>query len=122
MLCACGCLFGMLAGFFPRIALGLVWIFTDYVKNVFDGFLLPFLGLLFLPYTTLFYVLAYKPVTGLTTWGLFFVIFGFVLDMMTYAGNAYTNRSTISQVETASPTEAVVVVKDAAMGSSDDTK
>lgn len=118
MLCACGCLFGLLAGFLPRIALGFVWIFTDYVSRAFEGFLLPFLGLIFLPYTTLFYVLAYHPATGLSTWGIFFVVFGFILDVMTYSGNAYRHRQTISDVNNASPTEAVVVVKEAATGTS----
>ena len=52
-----GCLFALLAGFAPRIALVLVWIFTNLVDRAFHGFLIPLLGLLLFPYATLFYVL-----------------------------------------------------------------
>ena len=41
-----GCLFALLAGFAPRIALVLVWIFTNLVDRAFHGFLIPLLGLL----------------------------------------------------------------------------
>jgi hypothetical protein len=44
-----GCLFALLAGFFPRIALVLVWIFTNLVDRAFNGFILPLLGLILLP-------------------------------------------------------------------------
>jgi hypothetical protein len=47
-----GCLFALLAGFAPRIALVLVWIFTDLVDRAFHGFLIPLLGLLLFPYAT----------------------------------------------------------------------
>src|SRR5512133_1007821 len=50
-----GCLFALLAGFAPRIALVLVLIFTNLVDRAFTGFLVPLLGLILLPYATLFY-------------------------------------------------------------------
>jgi hypothetical protein len=59
-----GCLLALLAGFAPRVALALVWIFTNWVDRAFNGFLIPLLGLIVFPYATLFYVLAYSPVTG----------------------------------------------------------
>ena len=37
------------------------------------GLLLPLLGLVFLPFMTLFYVLAYRPVVGVSGWGWFFL-------------------------------------------------
>ena len=49
----------LLAGFAPRVALALVWIFTNLVDRAFNGFLIPLLGLIIFPYATLFYVLAY---------------------------------------------------------------
>src|SRR5437773_2128722 len=57
-----GCLVALLAGFAPRVALALVWIFTNLVDRAFNGFLIPLLGLIVFPYATLFYVLAYSPV------------------------------------------------------------
>ena len=60
----------------------ITWIFTNRVDIAFKGdFWLPFLGLLFLPYTTFFYVLAYAPVREVTGIGWFFVAFGFLLDL-----------------------------------------
>ena len=47
-----GCLFALLAGFAPRIALVLVWIFTNLVDRAFSGFFVPLLGLILLPYAT----------------------------------------------------------------------
>ena len=59
-----GCLLALLAGFAPRVALALVWIFTNLVDRAFNGFLIPLLGLIVFPDATLFYVLAYSPVSG----------------------------------------------------------
>jgi hypothetical protein len=52
-----GCLFALLAGFLPRFALVCVWIFTNDVDRAYDTFILPLLGLIFLPLTTLVYAL-----------------------------------------------------------------
>jgi hypothetical protein len=90
----CGCLFAMGAAAFPRLALLFVWIFTDWVNRAFHNtFIWPLLGIIFLPFTTLFYVFAYIPGLGLTGWGWLFVIIGFLIDISSYGGSAYTNRS-----------------------------
>jgi len=49
-----GCLLALLAGICPRVALVLVWIFTNWVDRAFNGFLIPLLGLIVCPYATLF--------------------------------------------------------------------
>ena len=87
-----GCLFALLAGFAPRIALGLVWIFTNLVDRAFTGFLVPLLWLIFLPYATLFYVLSWSPVGGVSGWGWFWVILGVIFDIGHWAGGGYTGR------------------------------
>ena len=48
--------------------------------------MLPLLGLLLLPYTTLFYVLAYAPIVGVSAIGWFFVALGFLLDLASLFG------------------------------------
>jgi hypothetical protein len=89
----CGCLFALGASVAPRLALLFTWLFTPLVTRAFHGiFIWPFLGLLFLPFTTLMYVLVWSPVYGLSGWGWFFVIVGFVLDVSSYSGSAYGNR------------------------------
>ena len=87
-----GCLFALMAGFAPRVALGFVWIFTNLVDRAFSTFILPLLGLIFLPYATLFYVLAWNPVGGVSGWGWFFVILGVIFDIGHWAGSASTGR------------------------------
>ena len=94
-----GCLFALLAGFAPRVALVLIWIFTNLVDRAYNGFLIPFLGLLILPYATLFYVLAYNPATdGLNGWGWTFVILGFIFDIGHWVGGGVTGRQRYATV------------------------
>ena len=87
-----GCLLVLLASFAPRLVLVLMWIFGDMVDRAFSGFVLPLLGLIALPYTTLFYVLAWSPIGGVSGWGWVLVASGFLLDVAHWAGNAYTGR------------------------------
>jgi hypothetical protein len=83
-----GCLFALTAGFFPRIALVLLWIFTDDVDRAFDSFWIPLLGLIFLPLTTIMYALTWAPVVGIEGFDYFLVIFAFILDLLSYGGGA----------------------------------
>ena len=83
----CGCFVVLLGSAFPRLALVVTWIFTDRVDIAFDGWVLPLAGLIFLPYTTFFYVLAFAPIAGVTGFGWFLVVLGFLLDVSSYAGS-----------------------------------
>lgn len=91
MILGCGCLFAILAASFPRVALLFVWVFTPLVERAFSTFVGPLLGLAFLPFTTLVYVLLF-PVIG---WGWLWVGLGLLADISTYAGSAYRNRAQI---------------------------
>ena len=56
------CCLALAAGFIgPRFALLVWWIFGDKVDAAFSSFFWPLLGLLFLPWTTIAYVLAWGP-------------------------------------------------------------
>jgi hypothetical protein len=91
-----GCLFAVIAVLSPRLALALVWIFTSEVTKAFHGsFIWPFLGLIFLPFTTLIYCLVYAPGAGVTGWGWLCVVLAFLADMAAYGGSGYTNRDRI---------------------------
>ena len=87
-----GCLLALLAGFAPRVALILIWIFSNLVDRAFTGFLIPLLGLILFPYATLFYVLAYNPVTEVSSWGWAFVVLGFIFDIGHWVGGGQTGR------------------------------
>lgn len=92
----CGCLFALAAASAPRLVLLFTWLFTPLVSRAFQSaFLVPLLGIVFLPFTTLMYVLAWTPF-GMTGWGWFFVILGLLLDIGSYSGSAYGNRSRLS--------------------------
>lgn len=95
-----GCIFAAGAASFPRLALIFMWIFTNWVTRAFQGaFLLPLLGIIFLPFTTLMYVFSYNPIYGMTGWGWFWVILGFFLDLGTYSGGAFANRARMAQTQ-----------------------
>ncbi|MBN9387674.1 MAG: hypothetical protein J0I20_06435 [Chloroflexi bacterium] len=86
------CLFALIALISPRLALFLVWLLTPLVNRAFDGFLIPFLGFLFLPMTTLLYVLVYSPDYGVSGFGYLLVLVGFLIDLGSYGGSGYRNR------------------------------
>jgi hypothetical protein len=55
-----GCLFALLAGFFPRLALFIVWVARPaLVGAAFGTWIVPLLGIIFLPFATLMYVILY---------------------------------------------------------------
>jgi hypothetical protein len=88
-----GCLIFLLAAFAPRIALLLVWIFTPYVTRAFHGgFIWPFLGIIFLPFTTLIYSLVYVPGIGVHGVRWLWVVLGVLLDIFWHSGGARRAR------------------------------
>ena len=79
------CLFALIAVLSPRLALLLLWFFSPWVDGAFAGFFLPLLGLIFLPWTTLMFVLVDAPVGGIHVAGWILVGLGVVLDLSSYA-------------------------------------
>lgn len=76
-----------------RAALVVTWIFTNLVDRAFEGWLLPVLGLVFLPWTTLIYVLAYSPVHGVSFLGWVLVALGAFADVGTLADGGRRART-----------------------------
>jgi hypothetical protein len=77
---------------FPRIALVLLFLFSNYLQNAYHGFLLPLLGFLFLPLTTLAYawmINAGRPTTGIN---LLILIVAVVIDVGGLGGGAYHRK------------------------------
>ena len=77
-----GCLFILMAGFFPRIALFIVWVARPAkVDAAFDdSWIWPLLGLIFLPFATLVYVILWQ-VGGLSGGDWFWVILAGLFDV-----------------------------------------
>lgn len=92
------CLVALGALVSPRLALVLIWIFSDRFSIAFDGWILPVLGFVFLPWTTLAWTVAYQRIEGVTGFGWFVVVFAFFVDL---AAHGSTERARRSQDATA---------------------
>ena len=87
-----GCLLALLGAFAPRIAFLIIWIARPvYVDAVFDTFIFPLLGLIFLPFTTLIYVLLDAPPVGIAGFDWFWIVLAVLLDLSHY-GSLYAAR------------------------------
>jgi len=72
----------------PRFALFVLFLFSEYLTRAFDTFFIPFLGFLFLPWTTLAYAVAQNSFGGLHDIGLLLVILGVLADVGVFGGGA----------------------------------
>jgi hypothetical protein len=87
------CCLALIAGFLgPRLALFIWWVFGNKVDAAFDTWVWPLLGLIFLPWTTLAYVLAWGPVNAVSGAGWLVVALGFAVDIASYSARAAKNR------------------------------
>ena len=87
------CCLALTAGFLgPRIALFIWWVFGNKVDAAFDTWVWPLLGLIFLPWTTLAYVLAWGPINAVSGAGWLVVALGFAADIATYSARAAKSR------------------------------
>jgi hypothetical protein len=80
----CGCLLALAAVLSPRLAVFLLWLFTDRMSEAFDSFWIALIGFIFLPWTTLAWAVAHAPRSGVTGFGWFVVILAFFADMSTH--------------------------------------
>lgn len=83
------CLLLILFVAFPRIALALLFFFSNYLQRAYHGLLLPLLGFLFLPLTTLAY--AWMTNTGQPMAGinLLILLVAVIVDLGGLGGGAY---------------------------------
>jgi hypothetical protein len=87
------CLFAILAGLFPRVAFLIYWIARPAsVDAAFNTFIFPLLGLIFLPFTTLMYVILWSPATGVSGSDWIWIGIAVLLDLGHYTYSAYGNR------------------------------
>lgn len=94
MLLGCGCLLAMTAAFAPRVVLIIMWIFGWRVQAAFSSFIWPLLGIIFVPYTTIMWVLVWTPATGISGWDWLWIAMGLLLDIMKW-GQIANNRKQI---------------------------
>jgi hypothetical protein len=88
-----GCLFAIFAGIFPRFALFIVWLARPALVNAaFHTWIVPLLGIVFLPFATLMYVILYTPGLGLTGWEWFWVVVAGLFDVSHWAASISQRR------------------------------
>jgi hypothetical protein len=92
---AMGCLLAIFAGMFPRFAVIIFWIARpNQMDAIFTSFVWPVLGIIFLPFTTLIYILLYDlPFTGVshvgvTGWDWLWIGLAVFLDLSHWAASA----------------------------------
>ena len=89
-----GCLLAIAAGLAPRLVLIIMWIVGPRINNTFETFIWPLLGLIFVPYTTIMYVLVWSPATGVVGWDWLWIGLGVWMDLMKW-GRIAENRKNI---------------------------
>jgi hypothetical protein len=86
-----GCLLAFGAAVAPRVFLVLAWIFSARWPLVWGGdFILPLLGIIFLPFTTIMYMLVWTP-RGIDGWDWMWIILGLFLDLWKWS-QVWANR------------------------------
>jgi hypothetical protein len=90
-----GCLVVLLAFLSPRLALFVIFLFSDLLSRAFDSWFVPFLGFFLLPWTTLAYAVMWSSSDRVYGFEWFIVILAFLLDLASYArsGRLRTRRS-----------------------------
>jgi len=88
-----GCLLAIAAGLAPRLVLIIMWIVGPRITNAFESVIWPLLGLIFLPYTTIMYVLVWNSVTGVSGWDWLWIALGVWMDLMKWSRIAENRRN-----------------------------
>ena len=88
-----GCIFLVIAALSPRLAVVLMWIFTPWVDRAFGPVIWPILGIIFLPLTTLLYVILWNTGgRGVAGWEWLIVVLAIFFDLASYAGGRRAKR------------------------------
>jgi hypothetical protein len=89
-----GCLVVLFAFISPRLALFVLFLFTDLLSRAYDSWILPFLGFFLLPWTTLAYAAMWSVGgDGVTGFEWFIVVLAFVIDLGSYVSGRNSRSS-----------------------------
>jgi hypothetical protein len=90
-----GCLTGIIAGF-SRITLLMLWFARPVMMNsAFGSFIIPCLGFLFVPFTTLVYVFLIQGVGKIQGLDWVWLILAFIMDIASIGAAGAANRNRI---------------------------
>ena len=87
-----GCFIFLFALISARLAIILTWLFSNVLEKAYDGWLVPVLGFLFLPWTMLAYAWMYDSGRAVVGLEWFLVGFAFLIDLGSYASGRGARR------------------------------
>ncbi len=87
------CLVFLLALFAPRVVFIGMWIFGNRVDAAFDTWLIPLLGLMFLPWAAIVYTMLWHPATGVEGFAWAFVVIAAMVDLLSWSSRIAGQRS-----------------------------
>ena len=87
------CLLLILVLAFPRIVLVLMFLLSTYLQRAYHGLLVPLLGFLFLPLTTIVYAWLVNSRLPLEGINVVFLVVAVVIDVGGLGGGEYHRRS-----------------------------
>ena len=79
------CLVALFALISPRLALFVIWLFTNLLSRAFESWVVPLLGFFLLPWTTLAYAAMYDSSNRVYGFEWFIVALGFFFDLASYS-------------------------------------
>jgi hypothetical protein len=83
------CLVALFALISPRLALFVLWLFTDVLEDAYEEWIVPLIGFFILPWTTLAYAVMYvSGANEVSGFEWFIVVFAFFVDLASWAGGS----------------------------------
>ena len=90
-----GCLLAIFGGLFPRLAVFFIWLARPAMFDAAIGsWFIALLGIIFLPFTTLMYVILWSP-AGLSGFDWVWLGLAVVIDVIGAGGTAYGNKDKV---------------------------
>jgi hypothetical protein len=86
------CLLAVLIVLFPRIAIVLLYLFTEFFRGVYDSVLIPLLGFIFLPLTLVAYTWLTKSAAAVDAFYLVVMLIAVVIDLGLIGGGEKVRR------------------------------
>ncbi|HVX67381.1 MAG TPA: hypothetical protein VHA11_12295 [Bryobacteraceae bacterium] len=86
------CLIAIAVLAFPRLALAAMFFFSNYLERAYHGLLVPLLGFIFLPLTTIVYAWLVNTSTPLSGVYVFVLIAAVLLDVGAVGGGHYSRH------------------------------
>jgi len=86
------CLLAIVVLAFPRVVLVLMFLLSNYLQRAYPGLLIPLLGFLFLPLTTIVYAWMVNSRMALEGINLVFLVIAVIIDLGGLGGGEWHRR------------------------------